>query len=200
MPAQCMPLSATPVPSLRPAVLSHCVSEAQTTRGVHSLLFWHCIALHCAVRERAEPHVHWASLRRQISMNCLISETSAGILAAVDGRVVKNLKVRWKFAKGRGGQIVVVSLRNARAAKGRCRVRIRRGMAEREVGRLWRGKPRQLQGCDTRAGAWTATQHSTQRGVACEICLYTHSPALATLSAHLTSLDAKPCDFSTHTV
>jgi hypothetical protein len=27
-------------------------------------------------------HVHWASLRRQISMNCLMSETSAGILAA----------------------------------------------------------------------------------------------------------------------
>jgi hypothetical protein len=108
----------------------------------YSLLFCGCIALRCA--ERAEPHVHWASLRRQISMNCLISETSAGILAAVDGRVVKNLKVRWKFAKGCGGQIVVVSLRNARAAKGRCRVRIRRGMAEREVGRLWRGKPRQL--------------------------------------------------------
>jgi hypothetical protein len=142
------------------------------------LLWLHCIALRCA--ERAEPHVHWASLRRQISMNCLISETSAGILAAVDGRVVKNLKVRWKFAKGRGGQIVVVSLRNARAAKGRCRVRIRRGMAEREVGRLWRGKPRQLLGCDTCAGAWTATQHSTQRGVACEICLYTPSAALVT--------------------
>jgi hypothetical protein len=111
-------------------------------------------------------------------MNCLISETSAGILAAVDGRVVKNLKVRWKFAKGRGGQIVVVSLREARAAKGRCQVRIRRGMAEREVGRLWRGKPRQL--ATHVAGAWTATQHSARRGVACEICLYTPSAALAT--------------------
>lgn len=116
------------------------------------------VALHCAVRERAEPHVHWASLRRQISMNCLISETSAGILAAVDGRVVKNLKVRWKFAKGRSGQIVVVSLRKARAAKGRCRVRIRRGMAEREVGRLWRRKPRQLATTHVRV---PGPQHST---------------------------------------
>ena len=170
-------LFATLVPSLRPAVLSHRVLEAQTAQGIYFLLFWRCIALRCA--ERAEPHVHWASLRRQISMNCLISETSAGILAAVDGRVVKNLKVRWKFAKGRGGQIVVVSLRKARAAKGRCRVRIRRGMAECEVGRLWRGKPRQLQGYDTRAGAWTATQHSAQRGATCEICLYTPSAAPA---------------------
>lgn len=51
---------------------------------------------------------------------------------------LKNLKVGWKFAKGCGGQIVVVSLIAARAAMGRCCVRIRRGMVEREVGQLWR--------------------------------------------------------------
>lgn len=52
--------------------------------------------------------VHWASLRRQISMNCLMSEISEGILAAVDGRVVK---VRWNSQKrlSAAGQIVVVS-------------------------------------------------------------------------------------------
>ena len=71
---------------------------------------------------------------------------------------MKNLKVRWKFAKGRSGQIVVVSLRKARAAKGRCRVRIRRGMAEREVGRLWRRKPRQLATTHVRV---PGPQHST---------------------------------------
>ena len=43
-----MPLFATPVPSLRSAVLSHRVLQAQTTQGVHSLLFWRCIALRCA--------------------------------------------------------------------------------------------------------------------------------------------------------
>jgi hypothetical protein len=92
-------------------------------------------------------------------MNCLISETSAGILAAVDGRVVKNLKVRWKFAKGRGGQIVVVSLRNARAAKGRCRVRIRRAWRRGKWGGCGEG---------SRDSSWAAThvrvpgpQHST---------------------------------------
>ena len=73
--------------------------------------------------------VHWASLRRQISMNCLMSETSEGILAAVGGRVVKISRFAGKFAKvARAGcQIVVVSLIAARTFTGQCRVRTRRG-------------------------------------------------------------------------
>jgi hypothetical protein len=157
----------------------------------YSLLFCGCIALRCA--ERAEPHVHWASLRRQISMNCLISETSAGILAAVDGRVVKNLKVRWKFAKGRGGQIVVVSLRNARAAKGRCRVRIRRAWRRGKWGGCGEGSRdslRHMCGCLDRNTA----QHSKRRCLR-DLSLYSFSCTRYS-SSHLTSLSARTRDFS----
>lgn len=48
MPAQCKSVFVTPVLSLRPAVRSHRVLQTRTTQGIHSLLFWRCIALRCA--------------------------------------------------------------------------------------------------------------------------------------------------------
>lgn len=49
--------------------------------------------------------VHEASLRRQISMNCLISETSRGILAVIERKRGGGEVLRVRFVEGCDGLV-----------------------------------------------------------------------------------------------